>query len=144
MEQDFKYFKCRVQILAKLSLNSISTPAQPQLNSISTQLNLNSNYWAWHYSAQLVLLLLLSEPNKPQHLNLNFQAARSQLQPVAGNSGEAAQLLQRHIQVQEWDSLPVHHGLDRDAHHAPEEPSHHNSRYRLWHCRICKITSVEW
>ena len=24
------------------------------LNSILTQLNLNSNYWAWHYSAQLV------------------------------------------------------------------------------------------
>ena len=52
--EDFKYFNWRVQILAKLSLNSISTPAQPQLNSISTQLNLNSNYWAWHYSAQLV------------------------------------------------------------------------------------------
>ena len=40
--EDFKYFNWRVQILAKLSLNSISTPAHPQLNSISTWLNLNS------------------------------------------------------------------------------------------------------
>ena len=50
--EDFIYFNWRVQILGKLSLNSNSTPAQPQLNSILTQLNLNSNYWAWHYSAQ--------------------------------------------------------------------------------------------
>ena len=37
MEQDFKFFNKTVQILAKLSLKSISTPAQPQLNSISSQ-----------------------------------------------------------------------------------------------------------
>ena len=55
--EDVKYFNRRLQIIAKLSLNSIATPAQPQLNSISTQhelklistpaqhqLNLNSNY----------------------------------------------------------------------------------------------------
>ena len=30
--EDFKYFNWRVQILSKLSLNSNSTPAQPQLN----------------------------------------------------------------------------------------------------------------
>ena len=35
--EDFKNLNWRVQVLAKLSLNSISTPAQPQLNSISTQ-----------------------------------------------------------------------------------------------------------
>ena len=42
MEQDFKYFNWRVQILAKLTLNSFSTPAQPQLNLILTQLKLLS------------------------------------------------------------------------------------------------------
>ena len=36
--EDFKYFNWRGQILAKLSLNSSLTPAQPQLNSISTQI----------------------------------------------------------------------------------------------------------
>ena len=45
--EDFKYFNWGVQIL---SLNSNSTPAQSQLNSIWTQLN--STYWAWQYSAQ--------------------------------------------------------------------------------------------
>ena len=53
MEQDFKYFNWR-EILAKLSLNLILTPAQPQLNSISTKHNLNSHFWAWHYTAYLV------------------------------------------------------------------------------------------
>ena len=49
--KDVKYFNRRLQIIAKLSLNSISTPAQPQINSISTQLNLNSNYSAHlHFS----------------------------------------------------------------------------------------------
>ena len=55
--EDFKYFNWWVQILA--SLNSISTSVQPQLNSISAQLNLNSNYWAWHYSAKACLCFSL-------------------------------------------------------------------------------------
>ena len=41
------------------SLNSISTPAQPQLNLISTQLNVNSNYWAWHYLTPACFLILI-------------------------------------------------------------------------------------
>ena len=49
---DFNYFNWRVRILAKLSLNSISTPAQPQLN-------LNANYWAWHYAAQACFLCMI-------------------------------------------------------------------------------------
>ena len=54
MEQDFKYFNWRLQILQLKCSNT--GQAQSQLNfnssSASNQLNLKSNYWAWHYSAQ--------------------------------------------------------------------------------------------
>ena len=68
MEQDFKNFNWRLQILQLKTSNtsieefkylpsSVSTQIQLQLslNSTQSQLNLNTNYWAWHYSAQLVL-----------------------------------------------------------------------------------------
>ena len=55
MGKDFKYFNWRLQILQlKISNTSII-----KLNQIQVQPQLNSNYWAWHCSAQLVVNVVI-------------------------------------------------------------------------------------